>query len=85
MLCDYHALSCLQQTLCEHVSSSQEGDMEEEPGQRIIALEATSAKDQKKKTRKTVQRPTFSLNIFHPFKIKLSSQGLQNPPQSQQM
>lgn len=33
ILHDYHALSCLQQTLCEHVGSSQWGDTEEEPEQ----------------------------------------------------
>lgn len=49
MLHDYHALSCLQQTLCEHVGSSQWGDMEEEPGKIEIALAATSVKVQKSK------------------------------------
>lgn len=44
ILYEYHVLPCLQQTLCELVGSAQWGDVEEVPGQRIIALEASSEK-----------------------------------------
>lgn len=46
---DYHALFCLQQILCEHVGSSQWGDVKEEPGTIKGALAATSVKVQENK------------------------------------